>query len=296
MAQPPTSLLVRLAPIIFVVLWATGFVGAKYGMQYAEPFTFLAYRFAITCLILFPVILYYFSPEFAKFRQLLHSLIIGILIHGMYLGGVFFAIDRGLAAGISSLFVSLQPFITALIAWLLIGERISVAKIGCFVLALCGVALVLSPKLDLAISLPGINIVTVTACSLAVVSISLGAVYQKKYVAELNLVVSTAVQFLGAGIFTAVVAVMLEAGEIVWNLQIIATMAWLVLVLSIGAVGLLMYLIRQGSSASVASLFFLVPVVSMFMAWVLFGETLSVGQIIGSAVVVASVGVASRLE
>lgn len=287
--------LVRIAPTIFVVLWATGFIGAKYGMRGAEPFTFLAYRFWMTSVLLFPVLFWLFRSQGIPLSQALHSVISGCLIHGIYLGGVFYAIDLGMAAGLSSLIVSLQPFFTVLFAALLLGEAIGKLRLVFFAMAMLGVGLVLLPKSGV-LQTSGINQETLTAVFFATLGISLGSVYQKRFVTSLNLFASTCFQFVGAALMLTLVSLMIETGEIEWTSDVIFAMVWLVFVLSIGAVGLLMFLIRVGSSASVASLFFLVPVVAMFMAWILFDEQLGPLQLLGSAIVVLSVGFASRLK
>ena len=290
------GMLIRLAPGIFVVLWATGFIGAKYGMRDAEPFTFLAYRFWITAVLLLPVIFWLLRSKGVSLRQALHSFISGCLIHGIYLGGVFYAIDRGMAAGLSSLIVSLQPFLTVLLAAAVLGEAVGRKRLLFFLMAIFGVGMVLFPReAEFQVS-SGINSETLIAVFVATLGISVGSVYQKKFVTSLNLFASTCLQFLGAATLLSFVAFFFETGRIEWTPDLVFAMIWLVFVLSIGAVGLLMFLIRAGSSASVASLFFLVPVVAMFMAWALFGETLGTVQILGSAIVVASVGLASRIK
>ncbi|MDJ0612251.1 MAG: DMT family transporter [Rhizobiaceae bacterium] len=294
--RPAFMWLVRIAPAIFVVLWATGFIGAKYGMRDAEPFTFLAYRFWITGLILLPIVLWLLHKNGIVISQALHSLISGCLIHGLYLGGVFYAIDKGMAAGLSSLIVSLQPFFTVFLAAAFLGEGIGKMKLVFFAFAMIGVGLVLFPQQQIAFASEGITQETLLAVLIATIGISVGSIYQKKFVTSLNLLASTCLQFIGAAFFLTFLSLFFETGEINWTPDLVFAMVWLVFVLSIGAVGLLMFLIRAGSSASVASLFFLVPVVAMFMAWVLFDERLSVIQVIGSLVVVASVGFASRLK
>jgi drug/metabolite transporter (DMT)-like permease len=212
------------------------------------------------------------------------------------LGGVFYAVDQGLASGLSSLIVSLQPFATALLAWFVLGETLGVKRGVCFAVALIGVSMVLADGAGLSVGQQGITIENMVACLLAMVAISFGAVYQKRFVTDLNLLVSTNIQFAGAAFASFIVVLLFENGEIHWTNEVVFAMVWLVLVLSIGAVGLLMFLIRQGSSSSVASLFFLVPVVAMFMGWVLFGETLSLLQIAGSFLVIVGVAASSRIK
>ncbi len=280
--------------MVFVLLWATGFIGAKYGTAEAEPFTFLAVRFAATFAILLPLLLFIIRPAGVELRQVWQSMAIGCLIQAMYLGGIFYAIDRGMAAGISSLIVALQPFFTAFVALFLLGERLSMRRLLFFAVALVGVGLVLFPEFDFARAIPGITGETLAAALIGTVCISLGAVFQKRYVSDLNLWVATTSQYAGAALLTGLLALLFEEGMIVWSTQVVLSMAWLIFVLSIGAVALLMYLIRIGETSFVASLFFLVPVVSMFMAWILFDEQLVLMQLFGSALVVASVALASR--
>lgn len=296
MKHPSASRFVQLAPALFVFLWATGFVGAKFGTNDADAFSFLAVRFVITTALLALLILLWVRPRGLDWHQFGHSMIVGCLIHGLYLGGVFYAVDHGMGAGLSSLLVALQPFFTAIFAWVLLGEKLSGVKALCFLVALFGVFLVLFPNLELTSSVPGVTPETITACLLSTIGISMGTVYQKRAVVSLNLWISTAGQFAGASILMGILALVIDGEGIVWTTNTILTMAWLILVLSIGAVVLLMFLLRQGEATSVASLFFLVPVVAMFTTWLLFDEKLSLVQIIGSAVVVVSVAYASRLK
>ena len=221
-------------------------------------------------------------------------MVIGILMHGIYLGGVFYAVSKGMPAGISALIVALQPFFTALIAWAVLGEKLSFVRAAFFALALFGVFLVLFPGLDIGNAIPGITMETFLAGFVAVLGISIGSVYQKLSITSLNLWVGTGAQFLGAGLLMLLMSLLAESQYVVWTLNTILSLAWLVCVLSIGAVALLMYLIKKGDSSSVASLFFLVPVVAFAMTWVLFGEEMSAVQILGGLIVVASVAISSK--
>lgn len=289
-----SDMVVRLAPIIFVFLWATGFPAARFGTTDAEPFTFLAFRFAFALILLFVIVFVILRPKNIRWNQFFHSMVVGVLMHGLYLGGVFYAVSKGMPAGISALIVALQPFFTALIAWVVLGERLTFFRTVFFIIALLGVFLVLFPDLDLARAIPGVTAETFTAGLIATLGISLGSVYQKKCVTDLNLWVGSSAQFLGAGLLMLVFSLMFEAQQVVWTLNSILSLAWLVCVLSIGAVALLMYLIKKGDTSSVASLFFLVPVVAFAMTWVLFGETMNAIQILGSLIVVASVAISTR--
>lgn len=276
----------KAVPPLFVLLWATGFIGARYAMPWAEPFTFLWVRFAITfglLLLLMPMVKAKSLPP----RTAFHACIAGILMHGVYLGGVFWAVRHGLPAGLAGLIVGLQPLLTAAMAGTFAGESMDRRHWLGLVVGLAGVAIVLSPKLGEA---GGITPATVGAGLIAVTAMSAGTVWQKRFVANADLITATLYQYLGGWLFAFPVSLLFESQHFVLNGELIFAMAWLVLVLSLGAIFLLMFLIRQGAIGRVASLFYLVPGVTAVMAWALFGETLTPVQIGG--MVVATLGVA----
>lgn len=281
----------RLAAIAFVLLWATGFIGARYAMPHAEPFSFLAVRFAIAA-ALFAVALRFRPGAPIGARAAWASLVAGALMHGVYLGGVFWAVRHGMPAGLSSLLVGLQPIITALLARPLLGEAVSRRQWVALLAGLAGVALVLSPKL--AIPESGVNAVTLAACLVAVSAMALGTIWQKRHVAGSNLLRSTAMQYVGGALVTGALALALETGRFEPAGELFFALAWLVLVLSVGAVLLLMILIERGAVSGVASLFYLVPSVTAAIAWPLFGETLDATQIAGMAITAAAVAAATR--
>lgn len=277
----------RLIPATFVLLWATGFIGARYAMPWAEPFAFLAARFALAFLLLAVLVLALHS-EWPSRQQALHAIVAGILTHGLYLGGVFWSIHRGLPAGISALIAGLQPLLTALLAGWLLGETVSRRQwIGLFT-GLAGVLLVLWPKLGAIGS--GIDAATLSASLVALVGISAGTVWQKRHSGGDSLMGNAFWQYVGGAGLMALAALATETGDFTLTGELIFALVWLTLVLSIGAIFLLMLMIRDGEMSKVASLFFLVPAVTAVMAWALFGEDLTVVQIVGMAV--ATVGVA----
>ena len=283
----PVTMPVRYFPALFVVLWATGFIGARYAMPYMEPFYFLTIRFLIAGAILgLWVVLD--GNHWPNRRGAMHAIIAGCLIHGAYLGAAFWAIHNGLPAGMSALVVGLQPLITALIAGLVLGETIQPRHWAGLAVGCIGVAMVLWPKL--VISAGGITPATVSAAIFSVVAISIGTVWQKRFVGTIDLKAGTTLQYLGAAVLTGICSLLLETHTIVWSGELIFAMFWLVFVLSIGAVLLLMLLINQGAVSKVASLFYLVPGVTALMAYALFGETLTPFQLVG--MVIATLGVA----
>lgn len=274
-------------PVLFVLLWATGFIGARYAMPWAEPFAFLATRFALAAVLLAGA-LAFMAGKWPSRAQALHAMFAGILTHGLYLGGVFWAIHRGLPAGISALIAGLQPLVTAALAGWLLGERVTTRQWSGLVVGLVGVMVVLWPKLG--VSGEGINAATLTASLIAVLAISVGTIWQKRHPGGDSLVGGAFWQYAGATLLMAAAGLATETGAVTVNGELVFALVWLTLVLSIGAVFLLMFMIREGAMSKVASLFYLVPPVTAIMAWVLFGESLTMVQIGG--MVVTTLGVA----
>lgn len=276
----------RLVPATFVVLWATGFIGARYAMPWAEPFTFLTLRFVIAAVILGGMMLVLGSKRLSR-AGTLHAVVAGVLMQGIYLGGVFWAIHRGMPAGLSALIVGLQPIVTAVMAGELLGEAILPRHWVGLATGFVGVVIVLWPKLG-AIG-EGVTAATLAASVIAVVAMSLGTVWQKRF-ATGDLVASTFWQYIGGAALMAAGSFAFETRAVTINGELIFALVWLVLVLSIGAIFLLMLMIRDGEMSKVASLFYLVPAVTALMAWALFGEQLNVVQLVGMAI--ATLGVA----
>lgn len=277
----------RLIPPLFVLLWSTGFLGARYAMPWAEPFSFLAVRFALAFGILAVVMLALSSKRLAA-RQIGNAMFAGLLIHGLYLGGVFWSVHNGLPAGISALIAGMQPLVTALLAMALLGERVIQRQWIGLVAGLFGVLLVLWPKLG--VSGSGINGANLAASAVALLAICAGTVWQKRYGTRDDMVANTAWQYVGATIPMVIGSLLFETRTYTLNGELIFALAWLTLVLSIGAIFLLMRMIRDGEMAKVSSLFYLVPGSTAIIAWFLFGETLTVMQLVGMAV--ATLGVA----
>ncbi|WP_100638498.1 DMT family transporter [Marinobacter salexigens] len=276
-------------PALFVWLWSTGFIGAKYGLPYAEPFTLLLIRMLLTLGILV-VLAGVLKTRWPGWRAAGHLAVTGLLVHGCYLGGVYYAIQGGMPSGIVSLVVGLQPLVTAGVAVLVLKEAISWRQWLGLGFGLVGVTLVLLEKFAGAGN-PGaaFSLWTLIWALLALAGISLGTVYQKRYGTGADLVAGTIIQYGAAAMFFAVGALMWETREVVWALQLKLSMAWLVLGVSIGAILLLMWLIRRGAASQVASLFYLVPPVTALEAFWLFDERLGVLAIIGGIVSITGV-------
>ncbi len=274
---------------VFVVLWSTGFIGAKYGLPYAEPLTFLAIRFVAVIMILLLWVLISRAPwpSAAECRFLL---LVGALLHGVYLGGVFTAIWLGLEAGVAALIVCMQPILSAVLARTMLGERMRRVQLAGLVLGLLGAGLVVSRKLGAGIGdLGGLML-----CIAGLVGISVATIVQKKYAADAPMRSGAVVQYLGALALIAPLAFLFETREVSWTGEFVFALGWLVIVLSVGAVGLLMGLIRRGEASKVASLFFLVPPCTALMAWGLFGEVLGPVAIVGMILAAAGVAMVMR--
>lgn len=280
----------RLIPALFVLLWATGFIGARYAMPWAEPFSFLAARFILAFAILAAAALL-FRARRLRWPDMLHAGVAGALMHGVYLGGVFWAIHRGLPAGLSALIVGLQPLITAVIAGKLLKETILPRHWAGLMVGFAGVVIVLWPKLGLLGS--GVTAATLAASVVSVFGMSLGTVWQKRFASGADLLAGTFWQYVGGTAAAALASLLFETQAVEFNGELLFALAWLVLVLSIGAIFLLMVMIREGAMAKVASLFYLVPATTALIAWILFGEELAPIQIAGMAIATFGVGLAT---
>jgi drug/metabolite transporter (DMT)-like permease len=275
---------------LFVVLWSTGFVGAKYGLPYAPPFTFLALRLAVAAALLALLAVALRSEPMTSRSQYGRASVVGLLLHAGYLGGVFYGISLGVPAGVSAVIVSLQPVLTAVLATRVLGERPTTRQWLGLVIGVAGVALVVGPGLVEGGSAEPLPLAGLVACVVALVSGTLGTVYQKRHGDGIPLVRGTAVQYAAAAAVLGVVAVASEDVAIRWTSEFVVALVWLVLVLSIGAVLLLLLLLRRGSAAGVSSLYYLVPPATAVEAYLLFGERVSGLSLIGIGVTAVGVG------
>ncbi len=284
-----SKLAIAAAPILFVVLWSTGFVGARYGLPYIEPFTFLAVRMGFVVAIL-GAIAVIGGARWPSGAESGHSLAAGFMVHGLYLGGVFLAISQGVPAGVSALIPGLQPILTSTIANRFMGEAVSRLQWFGLALGLVGVALVLHDRTMLASG----SVLGWTASVVSLLGITLGALYQKRFCGLIDWRSGNLVQYIGAGVLFAVAAFAFETRVIQWSGELIFAMAWLVLVLSIAAVGLMYWLIRRSAATGFASLFYLVPATTALMAYLLFDEKLDALSVVGMVVCAAGVVLVNR--
>lgn len=272
------------APGVFVVLWASGFIGAKLGLPYAEPLTFLALRmFGVVVLLgLFMLIA---GAKWPGRDGALDSYVTGVLMHALYLGGVYISIANGLPAALSALVVGLQPLLTSTVANRLLGERVVPRQWVGLVLGLSGVYLVVQDKAIVGAATP----LAWIAAVVGLVAITIGTVYQKRFGSGIDWRPAMFIQYAAAGILFALGATAFETRSVRWTAEFLFALGWLVFVLSFGAIWLLYFLIRRAAATRVVSLFYLTPPVTALMAWSLFGERLAPLALVGMAVCVAGV-------
>ncbi len=272
-------------PALFVVLWSTGFVAAKLGLPDAPPFTFLFARFACVA-VLMAAVAVATGARWPSRSEAVHAGIAALMVHGLYLGGVFHAIAGGMPAGTIAMLVGLQPIVTVLIARGWLGEAVVPRQWVGLVLGLAGVALVVRNKLGLAGDASGL-----VAAVVALAGISVGTLYQKRHGAGVDLRSGAVIQFTVCAVAYAPL-MMLEPGSIRWTGAFTFALGWSVLVMSVGAISLLYVLLRRGAAANVAALFYLVPPVTALMTWQLFGETLDAAALAGMVLIAVGVALA----
>lgn len=279
-------------PILFVLLWSTGFIMARMGMETAEPASFLSIRFALAALVLACIAIAVPSLRTLEisWKQIAHAAVAGVLLQAVYLGGVFAGVNQGIGAGLSSLIVGIQPVLTVMLAAVWLSEKITWAKIIGIIMGFAGVALVTAEwgHVDGTISATGIGF-----CVTALFGITLGTLYQKRFCQSLDLHLNMLSQYIASSLFLLPFALLWESYDIDWDKKLILVLAWLVIVLSIGAVFLLMWLIKAGEAGRVSTLFFLVPPVVAIEAWILFDEPLTVSVIAGTLLCIAGVAIVS---
>jgi drug/metabolite transporter (DMT)-like permease len=275
-------------PAFFVLLWSTGFIVAKFGLPHAPPLTFLMLRFAGVLAVLLPLVLLLRAAW--PVGKIGHIAVAGILIQAGYLAGVWCAIGLGMPAGLSALIVGLQPILTAFAAPF-VGESVQRKQWIGLILGLCGVGMVVASK----ISLIGLSWQSIASCVLALVSITLGALYQKRFCPRFDLRTGTIIQFAASAVVLLPFAIWYEhfdlsLSSVDWTPAFIGALLWSVLALSIGAIFLLFVLIRQSAATRVTGLMYMTPPTTAIMAWLIFGEGFSLTGALG--MLVAVVGVA----
>ena len=274
-------------PILFVLLWSSGFIGSKLGVPFAEPFTFLTLRYSIVLAILVPIALLTRAPWPKGKRQVAHAAIAGLLIHALYLSGCVWSLRLGLPSGILSLVVSMQPLFTAAFAGFTLGERVQPRQWGGLALGFLGTVLVVAHKTG-----SGLTPLMMVPALAALAGITAGTLWQKRFCPAFDLRTSAVVQYSASLLVTSVLALTTETMQVQWSGQFVFALLWVALVLSIGAISLLNHLIRSGTAVNVTRLFYTVPPVTSLMAWAIFGETLTGLSLVGMVIAVLGVWLA----
>jgi drug/metabolite transporter (DMT)-like permease len=287
--MPLSRIAIASAPVLFVLLWSTGFIGARYGMPYAEPLTFLSLRMSLVVVLMLPIALISRAPWPTR-AEIGHSVVVGLLMHGVYLGGVFIAIRQGVPAGISALIPGLQPILTSTIANRFMGETVTRVQWLGLALGLVGVLLVLH---DRNIVLAG-SLLGWAASFMSLIGITLGMLYQKRFCGKVDWRTGNVAQYAGATVLLTLLAFIFETRVVEWTAEFIFALAWLAIVLSIAAIALMYWIIRRSRATSFSSLFYLVPATTALMAYVLFGEKLDALSIAGMVLAAAGVVLANR--
>ena len=289
-SQANDSAWVRAMPAVFVLIWSTGFIVARYGMPHSPPMSFLLIRYVLSvlCFVLWIVGARVAWPT--SRAQWGHLAVTGIFMHAGYLGGVWAAVKAGMGSGLSALIVGLQPVLTAI--WLSArgSGHVSRRQWWGLLLGFVGLSLVVSRKLE-----GGLEVTpwTVTMAVMALLSITIGTLYQKRFVQPCDVRSANTVQLLAATVVTLPLA-LAETEVIDWTTEMIGAMAWSVLGLTLGGSSLLYILIQRGAAASVTSLMYLVPPTTALIAWVLFGEAITWVTLLGIAVTATGVSLVVR--
>ena len=285
-------------PAVFVLIWSTGFIVAKFGLPFAPPLTFLVIRYflSIVCFLLWIWLARAAWPTDKK--QWLHLAVTGVLVHGGYLGGVWVAVKGGMGSGLAALIVGFQPILTAL--WLSsldsttsagsAGNVVSKRQWAGLLLGLAGLLLVVARKFG---ATNEVTLLTFAATVFALFSITIGTLYQKKHVAATDVRTANVIQLSAALVLTLPFA-MLEAEAITWNASFVGAMAWAVLALTLGGSSLMFMLIQRGAATTVTSLLYLVPPTTALMAWVLFDEAITFVTLLGIALTAVGVSLVVR--
>lgn len=279
----------RLAPIAFVLVWSTGFIGSKYTVPYAPPFSLLTIRLSLASVAL-AILSLVFRSTWPRTRDAYtRSALIGVLLHGGYLGAVFVSIEMGLPVAVAALIVCLQPVCVAALSQPVLGTSLTRRQWTGIALGLAGVLVVLAPGLAAGVGADGYAPTAVLVGAVALVCSTVATLLQKKHGQGIPMLPGTAIQYAAAAAVLFVAALAFDRRPVLWTPQFIGALAWMVIALSIGAVLLMFWLLRRGTAAGFSSLYYLVPPVTLMMGYLLFGQTLAPVALVGFAI--SSLGV-----
>ena len=279
---PVTTALARVAPGVFVLLWATGFLIAKLGVPYAQPITILAMRFVLAAIMMATVAAATRAPWPRSWRRIGHIAAIGILLHAVYLGGCYLAIYGGMPAGMVALIAGFQPILTATMAGRVLGERTQPLQWIGIAVGFVGLMMVLWERIVIDLSHPAALLFAI----LSLLGITSATIYQKRFCPSFDLRTGTAIQYVAASLVMVPLTLFLGVGAIDWAPTFIFALSWLVIVLSGVSIALLTWMISRGAASRVASLFYLTPPLAAIGSYFWFGEVLSALALAGMAVIV----------
>ncbi|MFT5757404.1 MAG: drug/metabolite transporter (DMT)-like permease [Alteromonadaceae bacterium] len=266
----------KFIPFLFVLLWSTGFIGTKYGLMYSSSGDFLTLR-TLANLIIFALLVLMIKRNKLSGRQIFHAMVTGLLIHGVYLGGVYSAIELELPAGLTAIIVGVQPLLTALIAVFVLNERMTPIQWGALLLGLAGLFMVVSGGLHV----QNISYQAIFFAIFALFGITIGTIYQKRFCQNQPLLPSVFWQYFACLFVFITLSYWQQPSNIEWHIEFLLSLTWLVFALSVAAILLLLYMIKQGDAAKVSTYFYLVPPMTAIEAWYLFDESLSLIMLVG---------------
>ena len=281
--------MVKIFPFIFVILWSSAFITTKPLIDNSDPFSALAFRFSIVTIGFFLFSLYSKQKILINKKHFLESFFSGVLFHGLYLGGVFFSISKGMPTGIAALIVTLQPILTNALSGPILNEKVTVKQWIGVLLGFSGAALVLG--LDIGSKIPMIGFI---ATIIALIAITSSTIWQKKLSNNLPLSISNMYQALGGVTFHIIIIIFFAKPYIDFTQTFIIAMSHQIFLVSFGAFTILMYLIKNNSASKTVSIFFLIPATSAFMAWLFLNENLTNTDLIGFLITTIGVYIATR--
>ena len=285
----PNSILLRAAPFLFIVSWASGFPMTRLGLEYAEPFTILWIRSALVAVPVGVYVLVMRVP-WPNIREVAHIAVVGVTLQSLYLGSMFMAIDGHVSQGVAALIAGMQPLLTAAVVGITLGEKVSRIQWVGFTLGFTGLCIVLSERI-------GIGAGTVAGfffSGLTPIFITTASLYQKKFCANSDLRIVMLVQQIAAGFSNFCIAMAIGTGEITWSAELIFVWIWLVVILTFGANNLYFLMLRHGAASRVSSLFYLTPPTTVLLGWITYGESMGLVALGGFAVAIAGVFLVTR--
>ncbi len=283
--------MVKIFPFIFVILWSSAFVTTKPIIDNSDPFSALSFRFFVVAFGFFIFSIYKKQKILANHKNILQSLLSGVLFHGVYLGGVFYSVSIGMPTGIAALIVTLQPILTNALAEKFLGEKVSIKQWIGVILGFVGAALVLG--FDIGASLPTLGVI---ASFIALIAITTSTLWQKKISNNLPLSVSNMYQAIGGCLFHVIIIIIFTDLYINFTPTFLIAMSHQIFLVSFGAFTILMFLIKNNSASKTVSIFFLIPPTTALMAWLFLNEILNNLDLIGFVVATLGVYIATRKQ